>query len=120
MKFFLDHNIDFNCCDVLTKAGHDAWTTGQAGRGEASDDDQTVYAMSKGAILLTHDREFTTRRIHEPHGHHVRLNCREWDGPSLLQAALEQLSDVLNPRRDMVVVISPGRSPFHPALALFF
>ena len=120
MKFFLDHNVDTTCCEVLAAAGHSAWTTTQARRGSASDDDQTVYAMSKGAVLITHDREFTTRRKQEPYGHHVRLICREWAGPDMLRAALPRLIEFLKASPDMVVEISPGRSTDGPSIALFF
>lgn len=60
MRLVLDHNVDALCRRWLLAQGHEAWTVGEAGRAVAADDDQTIYAQDRAAVLVTHDREFTT------------------------------------------------------------
>ncbi len=119
MRFFLDNDVDAGLARRLQEAGHDAWTSAAAGRGAASDDAQTVYAMDKQTVLVTHDREFTNRRKTMPHGHHVRLRCHQIDGAELMMAALPELLQVLQASSNMVVEISPGRHR-RPELHLSF
>lgn len=106
MRFYLDHDVDATCRTGLIAAGHEAWITGEAGRARTDDDEQTIYATDKHAILVTHDAEFTNKRKAMPFGHHVRLKCREWDAPKLLVAVLPQLEQLLRASPDMVVVVT--------------
>jgi predicted nuclease of predicted toxin-antitoxin system len=119
VRFFLDNDVDATLAEQLREAGHEAWTSAQAGRGTATDDSQTIYAMDKQAVLVTHDREFTTRRKAMPHGHHVRLRCHQIDGAALMMAALPELLQVLQAGSTMVIEISPGRRS-RPELRLSF
>lgn len=84
LKFYLDNDVDVSCAAVVRAAGHTCWTASQAGAQSDDDDEQTVYATDKGAVLITHDAEFTNRRKRQPFGHHVRLVCHQLDGPDLL------------------------------------
>jgi predicted nuclease of predicted toxin-antitoxin system len=91
LRFYLDHDVDARCRRVLEKEGHHCWTASQAGRGEAGDDDQTVYATDRDAVVITHDREFTERRKKNSIGRHVRLMCEQPEGPELLERHLPSI-----------------------------
>lgn len=108
-SFYLDNDVDADCVRVLRAAGHRCWTAGQAARQDALDDDQTVYAIQNHAVLVTHDREFTERRKRMPIGQHVRLVCRQLDGPTLLEQSMDVLINALASSPDVTIEISPGR-----------
>jgi hypothetical protein len=60
--------------------GHECWSAaaaGLAGDDAAEDDDVSVYADEKGAVVITHDREFSLRRRRNTFGRHVWLRCLE-------------------------------------------
>lgn len=109
LDFYLDNDVDVTCAKVIRDAGHQCWTASQAATQNDSDDEQTVYANAKGAVLVTHDKEFTNRRKRQPIGHHVRLVCHQLDGPDLLRAALDRLVMFLGASPDMVLEVSPER-----------
>jgi hypothetical protein len=90
---------------MLIEAGHECWATSQAGRSAAADDDQTVYADEHGAVLMTHDQEFTERRKRNTIGRHIRLMCEQPDGPDLLRRCLVEIVPVLEHRLDVVMEI---------------
>lgn len=95
MRFVLDNDVDVGVRRVLTRAGHECWTVaevGLAGQVAAVDDEVSVYAEDKGAVLITHDREFTQRRRRQTHGAHIRLACEQPDGPEILR---DQLPTIL-------------------------
>jgi predicted nuclease of predicted toxin-antitoxin system len=102
--------VDAAYVEMLRRAGHEVWTASDAGRARTTDDDQTVYAMDRHAVLVTHDIEFTRRRKVEPHGHHVRLVCREWDAVDLLAGILPELVDVLRASAHMTVEVRTGKA----------
>ncbi|MGH3793714.1 MAG: DUF5615 family PIN-like protein [Pseudonocardiaceae bacterium] len=59
---------------MLRKAGHEAWTAADAGLYRAGDDDLTVYADNKNAVLISHDVNFSQpdgccRRVAPCRGH---------------------------------------------------
>ena len=110
LRFYLDNDVDVTCAAVIRSAGHECWTASQAATQNDDDDEQTVYAVDKGAVIITHDREFTNRRKRMPIGHHVRLRCHQMDGPDLLEQALDQIVSFLGASPDMVLEVSPGRS----------
>lgn len=94
---------------MLTKLGHEAWTAYQAGVSEQADDELSVYASDRGAVLLTHDREFSQRRRRNVYGRHVWLNCPELDAIVVLEAALPALLPILEHNRDVWVRLTPTR-----------
>ena len=61
-RFVCDHDVDVAVAMMLRKAGHEAWTAADAGLYRAGDDDLTVYADNKDAVLISHDTEFSQRR----------------------------------------------------------
>jgi predicted nuclease of predicted toxin-antitoxin system len=109
LRFYLDNDVDVTCAAVIRAAGHECWTASQAATQNDDDDEQTVYAVDKGAVIITHDREFTNRRKRLPIGHHVRLKCHQMDGPALLEQALDRIVSFLAASSDMVLEVSPGR-----------
>lgn len=109
LSFYLDNDVDVTCAKVIAAAGYRCWSTSQAASQRSSDDEQTVYATDKGAVLITHDREFTNRRKKLPMGHHVRLVCHQMDGPGLLDAALGMIATSLAASPDMVLEVRQGR-----------
>ena len=106
MRFYLDNDVDARCRRVLTPP-HDCWTASQAGRFDADDDDQTVYAETAGAVVVTHDREFTERRKRNTTGAHIRLCCEQPDGPELLERWLPDIIPVIEHRRYAVIELKP-------------
>jgi len=109
LSFYLDNDVDVTCAAVIRAAGHQCWTASQAATQNDDDDEQTVYSVDKGAILVTHDKEFTNRRKRLPIGHHVRLKCHQIDGPALIGSALDQIISFLAASPDLVLEVSPGR-----------
>jgi hypothetical protein len=58
VRFFLDHNVPVGVRRMLVAQGHECWTASEAGLAtEGQDDNLSVYADSKGAALVTFDRE---------------------------------------------------------------
>lgn len=108
-SFYLDNDVDVTCATVIRAAGYHCWTASEAATQNDDDDEQTVYATDKGAVLITHDREFTNRRKRLPIGHHVRLMCHQLDGPALLENALDKIVSFLGASPDLVLEVSPGR-----------
>lgn len=105
MRFYLDNDVDARCRRPLEAVGHHAWTAAQAGRPDAPDDDQTIYATGRGAVLVTHDREFTERRKRNTIGGHLRLCCEQPDGPEILGRWLDDLVPILEHRANVVVEV---------------
>jgi predicted nuclease of predicted toxin-antitoxin system len=54
-RFVCDHDVDVAVAMMLRKAGYEAWTAADAGLYRAGDDDLTVYADNKDAVLISHD-----------------------------------------------------------------
>ena len=62
---------------MLHRERHDCWTVSEAGlAGEGQDDNLTVYADVKNAVLVTMDEEFSQRRRKHSIGRHIWLRCR--------------------------------------------
>lgn len=91
---------------MLIGRGHDCWTAGQAGlAAESQDDNLTVYAASRDAVLVTLDREFMKRRRANPIGRHIRLRCAEPEASRCLAACLDDVLKVLE-REHVTVTVS--------------
>jgi hypothetical protein len=56
-------------------------------------------------VLITHDREFTRRRMRTTIGRHIRLDCEQPDAMAL-GAYLDELVAALERTRDVVIVVS--------------
>lgn len=101
MRFVLDEDVSAVVARMLKEQGHEAWTASQANLSAGGDDDLSAYAHDKRATVLTHDREFSNRRKRNPIGRHVRLACREPDGPAVLERFLDELVQRLEPFNDV-------------------
>ena len=106
MRFVLDHDVDVRVGAVLRQAGHECWPS-TAGLAAAADDDTVaVYADDRQAVLVTHDREFTRRRMKNTIGRHVRLDCEQPDAIGVIGTHLEELVAALEREHDVVMVVS--------------
>ena len=117
MRFLLDNDVDARVAEVLRAAGRECWTAaaaGLAGRVSADDDEVAVYAHDKGAVLITHDREFTRRRMRNTIGHHIRLNCEQPDSPAIVAAHLEKILESLKGIENVVLLVSESMVKVHP------
>lgn len=103
MRFFLDNDVSARCGGVIEKAGHQCWSTSQAGRWLADDEDQTIYAEDADAIIVTHDRAFTEKQKKRTTGKHIRLCCEQPDGPTVLARHLPDILDLLKHRTYVVI-----------------
>jgi predicted nuclease of predicted toxin-antitoxin system len=91
---------------VIASRNHECWTVAEANLAQARDDDITIYAMSKNAVVVTHDVEFSRRREHNAIGRHLQLACAEPDAPHLLALHFDDVVRELNPAQDAFVRIS--------------
>ena len=82
MRFFLDEGVDAECRAVLTDAGHEAWTVGEARRSGADNTDQVIYAHDKDAVLVIDDKQLAASRQSMPIGRIVDLRARSIRPPS--------------------------------------
>jgi predicted nuclease of predicted toxin-antitoxin system len=82
------------------------WTVGEAGLAtEGQDDNLTVYAANRGAVLVTMDREFSRRRIENAIGGHIWLRCDPPEAAKVLRAHLDDVLQVLQ-RGDVTITVS--------------
>jgi predicted nuclease of predicted toxin-antitoxin system len=103
VRFFLDNDVPVSVGRLLGSRGHDWWSAYEAGlAAEGEDDNLTVYADGRRAVLVTLDREFSRRRRANAYGRHLRLRCPEPDAADVLEAHLEEVLQFLN--RDHVTV----------------
>ena len=66
-----------------------------------------------GAVLITHDREFTRRRMRNTIGRHVRLDCEQPDAIAVIGTHLDELVAALKHAHDVVVVVSAAGATRH-------
>lgn len=80
----------------------------------AEDDDLTVTATDSDRVLVTHDREFTTRRKRNTVGPaRVRVRVEQPDGPEVIDNRLDELIEALGWTAEAVEVFrTKGRD--HP------
>lgn len=109
MRFVLDNDTDAALVGLFVRAGHDAWTAadaGLAGVDSAEDDEVSVYADERDAIVITHDREYTRRRKRNTFGLHVFLRCEQPDAYEIVAHHLDEIEELLNSRDSGVVTVS--------------
>jgi predicted nuclease of predicted toxin-antitoxin system len=115
VRFVLDNDVDARVGGVLRRNGHDCWSSTAGLAASADDDAVTVYADNRDAVVITHDREFTQRRMRNTIGRHVRLNCEHPDGPKVIAARLAELVAELEEEQNIVLVVSASKVERHPA-----
>jgi predicted nuclease of predicted toxin-antitoxin system len=103
VRFFLDQNVDARVAAFLAAQGHKAWTADQAGLSAEEDPNLTVYAHDQGAVLLTHDKEFSTRVRGRITGRHVWLNCIAPAARPVVERHLDDLEAILARHQDLFV-----------------
>ena len=64
-------------------------------------------------MLITHDREFTRRRMRNTIGRHVRLDCEQPDAVAIVGTHLEELVAALEHAHDVVLVVSAAEVARH-------
>lgn len=106
MRFFLDNDVDVAVGAVLRRHGHEVWTAADAGLGFAIDDELTVYASDRGAVLLTHDKEFSTRRRRNVVGKHVYLRCVDMEAAALVERHHEEMVRIVAAFDDVFLAMS--------------
>lgn len=109
MRFVLDHDVDVAVRGLLTALGHECW---RAPTYLEVDDDVSVYADDKDAVVVTHDVEFTRRRQLRTFGRHVRLRCDQVDGVEVLAGHIHELVDLLATQAEGVFIVSRSRIEF--------
>jgi predicted nuclease of predicted toxin-antitoxin system len=103
VRFFLDNDVPASVGTMLRRQGHDCWTAAEAGlAAEGQDDNLTVYAAGRGAVLVTLDRQFIQRRRANSIERQVRLRCAEPDAAAVLAVHISEVLDYLE--RDHVTV----------------
>lgn len=106
MRFLLDHDVDARVRRVFTYHDHQCWTAAQANLARATDDELTVYATDRGAVVVTHDTEFSQRRATNVIGKHLQLRCAEEDAVELLTLHFEVVIRSLNAADNVLVQVS--------------
>jgi predicted nuclease of predicted toxin-antitoxin system len=106
VRFFLDHDVSAAVRHALLARGHECWTAAEAGLDLVADDELTVYAHDKRAVLVTHDREFSQRRRRNVVGQHLELRCNEWEAAQLLVAHLHSVESLTQAHRDVFIAMS--------------
>lgn len=117
MRFLLDNDVDAAIVGLLMSNGHQAWTAaeaGLAGRNSAEDDFVSVYADEKGAVVVTHDVEFTLRRRRNTFGQHVHLRCEHPDAYDVVQRHLDEILAKLDAMSVCVVKVSQNEVDLYP------
>jgi predicted nuclease of predicted toxin-antitoxin system len=111
VRFLCDQQVDARVAVALRRLGHDAWTVANAGRSRAEDDELTVYADDRDAVLISHDVEFSERRRRNVVGRHIFLRCNEWDAAELIERHLDDLLPMLSRYSDVWVKLSGLERP---------
>jgi predicted nuclease of predicted toxin-antitoxin system len=94
VRYLLDNDVDHAVASLLRGFGHAVVVASEVGLGgavPASDDEVTVYAIDRGMVVVTHDREFTARRKRHTIGLHVRLMCMQPDAVDVLRERHDEL-----------------------------
>ena len=112
MRFLIDNDVDAAVRTALVREGHQTWSAADAGLADAEDDDLTAYAVRTAAIVVTHDNEFSNRRLSTGlHGKHVWLRCLEWDAATVVIRDLPMIAHVLGSPRDVLVELLLNAEP---------
>jgi predicted nuclease of predicted toxin-antitoxin system len=106
VRFVLDNDVDARIVSLLMRHGHEAWTAANANLQQDKDDDITVYAHDKRAVVVTHDREFSRRRRLNTVGWHIQLRCPEPDAADLLEQHLDHVISLLRGSENIFIRLS--------------
>lgn len=115
MLFVLDNDIDIAVGRVLRRAGHQCITVASAGMADADDDEVAVFADDHHGVLITHDREFSSRRRRNVFGKHVKLACVDWEAADVLALHLDNVLELLGSRDAVYMRVSKDRVDIYPS-----
>lgn len=65
-----------------------------------------VFADDRRAVVVSHDKDFTKRRIANTFGQHVRLACDQPDAVDVLEPLLDDLLVKLEAINPTVLIVS--------------
>lgn len=114
MRFLLDQNVDASVVSFLRAERHECFTVAELGLAGARDDEVSVRAHEDRAIVVTHDRDFSRRRIRNTYGQHLWLRCREFDAIDVLRRWLPTIELEFVQQKDLVLAISANRVTVYP------
>ena len=106
LDFLLDQDVSAAVARMLRARGFRVESAYSVGLSDADDDDLSVWADDRGAILISHDREFSRRRRAMPVGRHLELRCKERAAAELLAGRLAEVLEILRNAEDVTVVVS--------------
>jgi predicted nuclease of predicted toxin-antitoxin system len=108
LRFFLDQDVPVSVRGMLLSKGHQCWTASQAKLADAQDDLLSVYAMERGAALITLDKEFSRRRRQNAIGRHIWLHCQAPKAPQVLAMKLPEVLKLLTREHITLTVSQDG------------
>ncbi len=114
MRFLLDQNIDARVVGFLRAERHECFTVAELGLANARDDEVSVRAHEDRAIVVTHDGDFSRRRIRNTYGQHLWLRCREFDAIEVLRRWLPTIESEFAQQKDLVLAISVNGVKVYP------
>ena len=103
MRFLLDNCTSVEVRPAIVERGHECWTANEAGLADASDDDLLLYAIEKGAVLITHDVKFARRHSATTSGRMVHLGCDQMDAYDIVERWLQFVEGALEHTTDLHV-----------------
>jgi len=106
VRFLLDQDVDAAVGQMLRQRGHQCWTAGAAGLARARDDELTVWAGARRAVVVSTDDEFGLRRMRNAVGRHAWLSCADWSASDVLAGHLDEVLAVLASGTDVTVRVS--------------
>lgn len=106
MRFVLDEDVPAEVGRVIRREGHECWSAAQANLSGAADDELTVYADDKGAVLVAVDRQFSNRRRLYAVGRHLQFSCPDEAEAALLAKHFDDVLAALRIKPDIFVRLS--------------
>lgn len=91
---------------VLRRAGHDCTTASETGTADLEDDDHTVYATDRAAVMVSCDRRFSQRRQRQAFGKHLYLRCAMPQVAEVLEGHLAEVLDTLQWAEHITVTVT--------------
>jgi predicted nuclease of predicted toxin-antitoxin system len=109
LRFVLDEDLDariVRAIESVQSGSHQCWTVPNAGLNSANDDDVSVYAHDRKAVLISHDQALIHRRQISNFGLLIWLKCDEPDGVAIIKKHLPEIIRLLNRRQNMILKVT--------------
>jgi predicted nuclease of predicted toxin-antitoxin system len=117
VKFVLDEDVDARLVHVFEDRHHQCWTVPNAGLANAVDDDVSVYADNKKAVLITHDKELAHRRQISYFGALVFLKCSEPHACEVVERQFEDIIRLIPKHQAVVILVTPTQVKILPPIS---